>query len=179
MLLGLFFFGLVLVALIVVFIVKFSMDLRLSLEGFAVDYTFRLRLGPYFLAVSPKMTTRLERMIGNEPRHSLEEVLQDFREVWRSFDHFFQEIELFQLEVLIGFGDPFWTALGCGGLWVTVGSFLSSLNTTKRLKKPPEVLIKPDYGSLCLQVQLYCIFQFRLGQIIVKELKRLSYAWFA
>jgi hypothetical protein len=175
MLLGLFLSLLVLIVLAI----KFSMDLRFSFDDLGVKYVLRLRLGPFFVAVPAKMTARMERMIGNQPLDSVQEVLQDFWAVWRSLDYFLQEIKHFQLEVLFGFGDPFWTALGCGGLWATVGALLSSLEASNRLKETPEVVIQPDYSGVSLQVQLYCIFQFRLGQIIVKELKRLSYAWFA
>ncbi|NMA60596.1 MAG: DUF2953 domain-containing protein [Firmicutes bacterium] len=170
MLLGLFLFILILVVLLV----RFSMDLSFNLEDFSVDYTVRLRLGPYFLAIPAKMTTRMTRMVGNQSLNNFEDVLQNLLRVWSSLDYFFQEIEYLQLDVLIGVGDPFLTALGCGGLWAVVGSFLNGLSSSNRLKNTPEVRIEPNYSGLSLQISFYCIFQFRLGQIIIKELKRLS-----
>ena len=52
------------------------------------------------------------------------------------------------------------------------GPILTGLRAGNRLDKAVDVQVLPDYGDPSVQVDLHCIFRFRLGQIIVNELLR-------
>lgn len=175
LLLGLF----LLLSILLLLFVKFSVDLQFISQGMEMSLNFHLGIGPYLIAIPPIITTKISQMIRDRPINDLEEI---FRSLWMTLgflDNFLRDIKLFDLKVLFGIGDPFYTALGCGGLWAILGPFLGNIRGNNRLKKDPKVSIQPNYGQFDLQIDLHCIFQFRLGQIIINELKRLSYAWFA
>lgn len=170
MLLGLFF---IVILLTLLLFLKFSMDFSFELNNFKLNYIVRLRFGSYYLAVPAKMTWKMERMLGKQTPTSLDDTLSNLQDVWDSLDRFLQEITFLQLDVLFGMGDPFWTALACGTIWSIVGSFITGLASSNRLQKEPEIKVEPDYTGLNLQVSFYCIFRFRLGHIIIREIKRL------
>lgn len=162
MLLGLF----LVVLCFAILAIKFSLDLSLELDNHAFNYVLRLRLGPFFLAVPKKLTGKMDQIVEKG-------VSQNFEEIWRSLDRYFQELLVIKLDIELGLGDPYWTALAFGSLWAIVGSLITILSSTKRLKSAPELKIEPNYAESNLQVRFYCIFRFRLGQIIFNELKRL------
>ena len=61
-------------------------------------------------------STIRQRNLGNP-----EQLLRGMKLGLRLLDSFVQMVELFHLKAIIGTGDPFWSALSCGGVWSLFG----------------------------------------------------------
>ncbi|HKM42516.1 MAG TPA: DUF2953 domain-containing protein [Limnochordia bacterium] len=165
-LLGLFF---ILVALL---FVRFSVEILLVTDGLEFTPGIKLGIGRFLVAIPQGFLVKASHRIRERNFVTTEATLRGVKVAARSLDNLLQRIELFHLEVRIGTGDAFWTSLGAGGLWAIVGSLLAGLGSGNRLKAEPEIRIQPDYDQTSIRVHLHCIFQFRVGQIIINELKR-------
>lgn len=165
-LLGLFLF------LLLLLWVRFSVEVELVTEGSKLNSGIRFGFGRLLLPIPPGLLTKTGQRIRERNFTTIEGGLRALKLTLRSMDSLFQRIELLHLEVQIGTGDPFSTSLGVGGLWAIIGSVLATFSSSHRLQSEPEIRIQPDYSQAHIQVYLHCIFQFRVGQIIINELKR-------
>ena len=152
--------------------VRFSVEFRLVTEGLDIKPRIKFGIGRYLLSIPQGLLTKMSQMIRQRNFGTMEAALRGSKMALRLLDSVLQKVELLHLEVLIGTGDPFWTALGTGALWALLGPLLTGLSCDNRLQTRPEIRIQPDYGDTNVQVDLHCIFQFRLGQIIINEVKR-------
>lgn len=158
LLLGLFFFA--------VFFIRFSVEFRLIVENRDLAMRIKLGIGRFLFSIPHGFSAKIAQAIRQRNFGTFEAVLRSSQLALRFLRSALQWIVCFELEVLIGAGDPFWTALGVGGVWAVIGSLLGQLNIC------PEVRVLPNYENTEVQARLYCIFQFRLGQVIINELKR-------
>lgn len=163
--------GLLLV-LAIILSIRFSVEFRLVTEGLNIHPRLRFGVGRVLFTMPQGMIKRLNQAFRKKSLGSFESAVRGFKAGFRLLDNFLQTIELLHLEVQIGTGDPFSTALGTGGIWALISPVLSGLNADNRLRTLPEIRIEPDYDEVNLQVDLHCIFQFRLGQIIINEVKK-------
>ncbi|HHT91493.1 MAG: DUF2953 domain-containing protein [Bacillota bacterium] len=167
MLLGLFFLFMLGLLLIV-----FSVEFRLVTKGLVITPQIKFGVGPFRVAFPQRLLAKMSQRIRRRSFANTEAVWRGTKMAWRLSNSFLQKIDLLHLEVLIGLGDPFWTALGVGSVWTVLGPILTGLRAGNRLDKAVDVQVLPDYGDPSVQVDLHCIFRFRLGQIIVNELLR-------
>lgn len=172
MLLGLFF----LFIFLMIMLIHFSVEFKLITEGLEIKPQIKIWIGPFSLWFPPTWLEKMGRRYQDRNFQSMERALPSLGKFLRVFNKFLQIIELFHLRVLVSTGDPFFTALGCGGLWAVISPFMTGLSTGHRLRTDPQIIIQPDYGKPGFQVYLHCIFQFRLGQIIINELKKVIFA---
>jgi hypothetical protein len=153
-------------------LIRFSVEFRLVVAGFDIRPRLRFGVGRCLLAMPQGLLTKTSQVIRRRNLGTWEGLRRGLRMAWRLLDNVLQKVDLLHLEVLIGTGDPFWTALGTGCLWAVLGPVLTGLSASNRLHTHPEIHIHPDYGNAHVHVDLHCIFQFRLGQIIINEVKR-------
>jgi hypothetical protein len=158
--------------IILLLMTRFSVELRVITEGLDTRSHIKFGIGKFFITVPQGVVAKMNQTIRRRNFGTLEAALRGVNIAMRSVDNLLQRIELLHLEVRIGTGDPFSTSLGVGGLWAIVGPVLTGLSFGNRLRSDPEVRIEPDYGQANVQIDLHCIFQFRVGQIIINELKR-------
>ena len=161
-----------LLLLVLLFLTPFSVEFSMLSEGLDVKPRVKFGIGRCLLALPQGMLTTVSARIRTRNLNTAEAAWRALKLGLRVLDSFLQKVNLLHVEVLIGTGDPFWTALGVGGLWAMISPFLTGLSLSDRLQAEPEIRIEPDYDSAHLRVWLHCIFQFRLGQIMVNELKR-------
>lgn len=171
--------SLFLLLLFLVLSVNFTMDVKLQLNAEGVSIHFKVGLGRYLVGVPSFALKKMRGLIQSRNLQSLPEILNGLKLGLRFLDNLLQKIDVFHLQVIIGTGDPFLSALGCGGVWALLGPILTALGIDNRLTTAPEIQVQPDYQAANFQVRLHCIFRFRLGQIIVNELRRVTFAWYA
>ncbi|HBN96387.1 MAG TPA: hypothetical protein DDZ66_08795 [Firmicutes bacterium] len=152
--------------------IRFSVEFRLIVAGLDIKPRMRFGIGRYLLAMPQGLLTKTSQMIRGRNFGTLEGALRGSKTALRLLDNVLQKVDLLHLEILIGTGDPFWTALGVGGTWAIISPLLTGLSADNRLHTHPEIRIHPDYGNANVHVDLHCIFRFRLGQIIINEVKR-------
>ncbi len=95
--------------------------------------------------------------------------------IWEGANNFFRRfrfaIKLKELKLYteVGLDDVAGTALSVGAIWGFLGSFIgqvSSIFDTKKLN--PQIAVVPNYqASSLLLLDYSCIFEFRLGHIII------------
>lgn len=74
----------------------------------------------------------------------------------------------------IGFPDPVKTALVTGSLWAITGSFLARLCRQVTMDTDhPHIKIVPQFQKPGFSCRLHCIFNLRMGHIIIAGLKLL------
>jgi hypothetical protein len=158
-------------------LISFSVELELSASEAEFRPVLRVGIGRWRAAVPRTVLAKAEDAMRQRAQGGLREMWGRFTTGLRVMDHLLQEVELLHFEVWFGFHDAFWTALGCGGLWTLLGSFTSMLSTKPRFRQDPEIHVHPVFEGTRLEVRLHCIFHFRVGQIIVSEIKRWGQAW--
>ncbi len=168
MLLGLFLF------LIFFLVIQFTVEFKLVTHGLDVTPRLKFGIGRFLLSIPQKGLAKMSQGIRKRNFGSVEAMVKGSKLGLRLADNFLQKIDLLSLKVLIGVGDPFLTAVGVGGVWALMGPFLTGLGTKNRLNTIPEILVQPNFNESSVQVNLHCIFHFRLGQIIINELKRME-----
>lgn len=166
-------------ALILLMCTAFKVQVTFVLNEGSSSLSFKFGVGKALLPLPRRLVTGLRRFIPSGDLHSLDQLLHSLKTGFRLADSFLQIVETLHLQVRIGTGDPFLSALGCGGAWTVLGPTLSALSAANRLRSIPQISIEPDYNGVSLRLYLHCIFQFRLGQIIINELKRAADAWYA
>ncbi len=76
----------------------------------------------------------------------------------------------YSLDIEFGTGDVFYTGILSGMIWAAVGAFTSYvINTFKTCKK--HVDVKTDFNQLKFRVELHCIFNIKIVNIIVVVIK--------
>ncbi|HEX3030362.1 MAG TPA: DUF2953 domain-containing protein, partial [Clostridia bacterium] len=76
----------------------------------------------------------------------------------------------YSLDIEFGAGDAFYTGILSGMIWAAVGAFTSYIvNTFKTCKK--HVDVKTDFNQFKFRVELHCIFNIRIVNIIVVVIK--------
>lgn len=173
MLLSLFLLLLVLFLLTAVF----EVEVELEADGRRVHPVIRAGLAGLTLTIPPRLLRKVNELVRRRNLHSPEQLLRGLKLGLWLMDSFVQRVQLFHLQAVIGTGDPFWSALSCGGLWSLLGPLFTGLSAGGRLKEAPQITIEPEFERPCLRVYLHCIFSFRLGQIMINELKRAAFAW--
>lgn len=174
MLLSLFLF----LAVVLLLGTAFKVQLTFVLNEGTSSLSLKSGVGKVLLPLPKHLVKGMRRFIPSGDLHSLDQMLHSLKTGFRLMDSFLQIIETFHLQVRIGTGDPFLSALGCGGAWTLLGPIFSALSAADRLRSIPQISIEPDYNGVSLRLYLHCIFQFRLGQIIINELKRAADAWY-
>lgn len=71
----------------------------------------------------------------------------------------------------VGLDDAAGTALTAGLLWAAKGMLLSWLDRNYRLPRAMKIDVRPSFAGLRLDTALDCIFQLRLGHIILASLR--------
>ncbi len=99
------------------------------------------------------------------------ELLRRYQKAWRKllsslrFHHFAWTTE-------IGLGDPAGTGVAAGLLWgvkgFVYGVFQNYVGTVKR---NPQLLVTPCFSGSCFRLDFHCIFDIRIGHIIIAGLK--------
>lgn len=169
MLLSLFF-----VFLVLLLITVFKINVSVVTNGLELKTKIQVGVGPVSLTIPQFVVAKITEIMQRGGFESLDQVWGRLQTALRMSDSFLQKIDLFELQVVVGTGDPFLSALGCGGIWALLGPFLTGLSMGNRLTRGPEISIQPDHSAPAFQVNFHCIFRFRLGQIIVNELKRVT-----
>ncbi len=157
---------------VLLFVIPFSVEFSMLTEGLDITPRVKFGIGNFLLTLPQGMLTSISSRIRKRRFTTREAAWRGLKSGLRFLDSLAQQVSLLHLEVSIGTGDPFWTALGVGGLWAMISPLLTGLSCGHRLRTEPQIRFQPDYGEAQLRVFLHCIFQFRLGQIIVNELKR-------
>lgn len=76
----------------------------------------------------------------------------------------------------IGLGDPAWTGIVTGLLWGINGVvYRVFVSNAGEIKKPPVVSVRPCFNDTCLRLDFHCIFDMRIGHIIIAGLKFARY----
>lgn len=163
MLLGLF--------LLLLLLIKFSVKFQFRMDDANVLTVLSLGVGGLFLRIPLFWLGKIMKKIRERPYPHVSDTWQGLRLAFRVFDRFAQEVNVFDLEIAFGVGDPFWTALSCGGLWALLNPFIIG---GKKLKEQPRISVNPEFQEPALRISFYCIFSFRLGQIILDGLKALA-----
>jgi len=71
----------------------------------------------------------------------------------------------------IGLGDPADTGIATGVVWALKGLFFPIINSSLgSMKTPPKLLVQPCFDSRCLWLDFRCIFDIRIGHIIIAGL---------
>lgn len=169
--------SLFLLLLIVLLTTVFRVELELTVDGALVQPVIRLAIGAISFTLPKKLLIKARELIRRRDVVKPGRLMKSMRLGLRLMDIFVQRVEIFRLQVVLGTGDPFWSALSCGGLWSILGPFFSGLSAGGRLAALPEVSIHPSFEEARLRLYLHCIFRFRLGQIMINELKRAAFAW--
>ena len=164
--------SLFLLLIILLLTAAFQVDLEFSLDQGSVRSRIRFGAAGLSFTVPQRLLARVGQRVRRRGLQTPRQIWQGLKLGLRLLDSFVQRVELFDLQAICGTGDPFLSALGCGGLWSVLGPFFAGLGATGRLKSPPQVSVQPEYEQVRLRLYLHCIFRFRLGQIIVNELKR-------
>lgn len=155
-----------------ILITSFSVEFWVMTEGPDIRSHIKFGIGRFLITIPPGFVARMNQTIRKRNFGTIEATWGGLKTAWRVADNLLQKVHLLHLEVSIGTGDPFSTALGTGGVWTLIGPMLTGLSASDRLQTRPEIIVQPDYAEAKVQVDLHCIFQFRLGQIIINELKR-------
>lgn len=164
--------GLFLLLLPVLLFINFSVDIELIASGLDVRPAVRFGIGGLLFPMPTRLVTKLVQMFRNQDISTLENFVTSSRLSLRILNNLFQKIKLLHLEILLSLGSPFLTSVSVGGLWTILGPLLTEMSASNRIDTTPKILIEPDYGIPKFQLHLHCIFQFRLGQIIINELSR-------
>lgn len=77
----------------------------------------------------------------------------------------------FQWQTAVGSKNPAYAAWLVGGLWAIKGEILGLLQTRYRFQGRPGISVQPAFGRDVLDTKVDCIFQVKLGQIILAGLK--------
>ena len=157
----------------------FTVDLEFNSDGSNINFSIKVGVGRFLVSLPRLLLSRMDHFIQNRNLRSTQDILDGLNLGIKALDSFFQRINLFHFEVVIGTGDPFLSALGCGSVWTLLGPILTALSSGQRLRASPRVAVHPDYNGQSFKVYLHCIFQFTLGQIIINELRRVTFAWYA
>jgi hypothetical protein len=87
----------------------------------------------------------------------------------------------FYWETRFGLGDAALTGIGTGVIWGIKGlAFNFLMRKIRSMEKKPRVLVVPQFESLCFGLDFRCIFDLRIGHIIIAGLnfvKLRSYTW--
>ncbi|HHY09927.1 MAG TPA: DUF2953 domain-containing protein [Firmicutes bacterium] len=162
--------GLFLFFLFFLLLIKFSLKIQLGWDGEQLSITLSLALCGIFFKIPPVLLAKAAEKIRERPFPRLQEARRGLHLASRLFSRFVQEVNAFDLKIVFGAGDPLWTALGFGGIWAVLGPLFGG---RAKLAKPPRIDVTPDFHNRVLRISLYCIFSFRLGQIILDELRAL------
>src|SRR5690554_2396135 len=123
MLLGLFF-----LLILVLLVVAFRIDFRIITDGFNLQPHLEVGVGPLSLVIPRRLLAKMAQILQSGGFQSLEQIFARLHTALRIFDSFVQRIDLLRLQVVVGTGDPFLSALSCGGIWALLGPFLTSLS---------------------------------------------------
>lgn len=168
---------LLLTFLFLVLLVPFTVEFELSVSSDAVQPGLKLGIGPLRVAVPKALLHRAREMVRQRGYANLAQLRKGSGVAAWLLDRFVQRIEVLELQARIGTGDPFWSALCCGGAWAILGPVFAAPGVAVRMRKEPRISIHPDFERTFLELYLHCIFSFRLGQIMIEELKRATFAW--
>ncbi|MBU7005312.1 DUF2953 domain-containing protein [Phosphitispora fastidiosa] len=76
----------------------------------------------------------------------------------------------------IGLGDPANTGIATGFLWAAKGLIYGVVSrNVGTVDSPPIISIIPCYQHTCLRLEFHCIFDLRIGNIIIAGLKFVKY----
>jgi hypothetical protein len=162
--------SLFLVFLLLILTVKFRFEIFYSRDESGSFFQTRLCLGSLRLPLPAGLFRPLSSAKSQKRTPNILNLVSESRRSVRIFARFIQEIHEFDLSIILGTGDSFLTAVGCGGLWSVCSPIMAVLQQKGKLNCVPRVDILPDYSNVRLTVKLHCIFQFLLGQIIIDEL---------
>ena len=84
-------------------------------------------------------------------------------------------IKKFEWHTLIGIGEAMSTAVLCGAVWSAKGGIIGIISNYFRLAVMPVVSVTPNFNQFTSQIQLKCIFQFRIGNAILAGMKLVKY----
>ncbi len=72
----------------------------------------------------------------------------------------------------IGLGDPANTGIATGFLWAAKGLIYGIVSrNVGKVDSPPIISVLPCYHNPCLRLEFHCIFDLRIGNIIIAGLK--------
>ena len=160
--------------LLFILITKFGYEFYYSLNENGSSIKVLFCMGRFCMPLPTRTLGRMSPVTNREGVSKIVDRIHGLRRRYSLLTRFVQEVRQFDLSITLGAGDPFFTAVTCGGLWSLLSSMMPVLLKNSQLKCEPRVSISPDYGEPRLLVNFHCIFQFRLGQIIIEELRHLS-----
>lgn len=72
----------------------------------------------------------------------------------------------------IGLGDPAYTGIATGLLWGINGvAYRIFVSNAGKIEQPPVFSVRPCFNGTCLRLEFHCIFDMRIGHIIIAGLK--------
>ncbi|WP_418789977.1 DUF2953 domain-containing protein [Phosphitispora sp. TUW77] len=97
------------------------------------------------------------------------EYLERYR---KAVKHLIKSVRLRQLswKTEIGVGDPAYTGIAAGFLWAVKGMGYGIIRRNVRTDNAPVFSVLPCYCDTCFRVEFHCIFDLRIGNIIVAGL---------
>lgn len=79
-------------------------------------------------------------------------------------------VEKFDMNMTYSTGDAALTGVAAGILWSGIGG-ITGISTHKDIWiNAPKIQIRPSFGQAMFAIRLHCIFQIRLGHIIIETL---------
>lgn len=166
--------GLLFLLFLLILFINFSVELELIVKGTELKPVVRFGVGRLLFPVPAGLLTKAGQVLRNRDVSTMEKLMKSLNTGLRILDNFLQKIKFFQLEIVLSLGNPFWTSLTVGGLWGVLGPLLTEMSASKRFDTSPKIVIEPNYGIPDFRLHLHCIFQFRIGQIIISELNRIT-----
>lgn len=83
----------------------------------------------------------------------------------------------FEWKTSIGTGNPAQTAILLGTAWGVVGYFLAVLQNRYRFRCQPLLNVTPSFGQKVLDTCFDCIFELKIGHIMLAGFKELGRRW--
>ena len=86
---------------------------------------------------------------------------------------FLRRIERFEWRTEFGTGDAALTGCLTGILWALKSTVLGFLSRRFVFEAPPQFTVSPLFNRTCLALEVFCIFRFTIGEIIVAVAQRI------
>ncbi|WP_349408147.1 DUF2953 domain-containing protein [Pseudalkalibacillus sp. SCS-8] len=136
-------------------------------DGMHVNYQTELEFGEQDREKDREAIFQAETLI--ERAHETKELIDSIYQLHRIIRRFLKTVhtEEFQWFTTIGTGDAASTGIFSGMLWTIKGSVAALVSSMTTLKKPPIIEVHPSFQLPIVEMQLQCMFSFRIGKAML------------